>query len=347
MQYDLNTTDTAMNASLSVFTFATALFPLMWASFGDKFGRRPVYLVSFLISVIGSICCALSVNVGMLIAFRAVSAIGSSSVCKTNICLFPCHWFMILYPGHGNVSLQEIHAQCINMYIWNSPLELVPYLICLKLKNVVVPLVTTLWDPFWDLHWRKYDFWFVWTSLLMHRMYRPIIGGYLSQGLGWRANFWFLAIFAFCIWLCIFLILPETLMKQPKQNDNSGDKPKSRHRPVNPIAPITLLRFPNVALTVSFVGILYVLLLDWKLSRPYTNIMQVLCVVSYQYQFHKTLSAAIWIRHWYHWFVLSSFGRWCHGWMCSWRSCIGSKLPKTCCQSQRKQPGGVSRDAYG
>lgn len=51
-------------------------------------------------------------------------------------------------------------------------------------------------------------------------------------------------------------------MKQPKQNDNSGDKPKSRHRPVNPIAPITLLRFPNVALTVSFVGILYVLLLD-------------------------------------------------------------------------------------
>lgn len=81
MQYDLNTTDTAMNASLSVFTFATALFPLMWASFGDKFGRRPVYLVSFLISVIGSVCCALSVNVGMLIAFRAVSAIGSSSVC--------------------------------------------------------------------------------------------------------------------------------------------------------------------------------------------------------------------------------------------------------------------------
>ena len=115
MQYDLNTTDTAMNASLSVFTFATALFPLMWASFGDKFGRRPVYLVSFLISVIGSICCALSVNVGMLIAFRAVSAIGSSSVCTLSLRLYVSLVvsLMPLSPGNGNVSFQEItiHAE--------------------------------------------------------------------------------------------------------------------------------------------------------------------------------------------------------------------------------------------
>lgn len=107
----------------------------------------------------------------------------------------------------------------------------------------------------------------------MHRVHRPIIGGYLSQGLGWRANFWFLAIFAFCIWLCIFLILPETLMKQPKQTDPSGEKPKSKHRPVNPIAPITLLRFPNVALTVTFVGILYVFSRGWKLLRVNADIL--------------------------------------------------------------------------
>ncbi|EIE82382.1 hypothetical protein RO3G_07087 [Rhizopus delemar RA 99-880] len=80
MQTYFNTNDTTMNASLSVFTFLTAFFPLIWATFGDRFGRRNIYLISFLISVIGSICCAVSINVQMFIAFRAVSAIGSSSV---------------------------------------------------------------------------------------------------------------------------------------------------------------------------------------------------------------------------------------------------------------------------
>lgn len=54
--------------------------PLVWASLGDRLGRRYIYLISFSISVIGSICCAMSVNIKMFIAFRAVSAIGSSSV---------------------------------------------------------------------------------------------------------------------------------------------------------------------------------------------------------------------------------------------------------------------------
>jgi MFS family permease len=43
-------------------------------------GRRKIYLISFLINIIGSIGCALSVNVGMFIAFRTISAMGSSSV---------------------------------------------------------------------------------------------------------------------------------------------------------------------------------------------------------------------------------------------------------------------------
>ncbi|CAO3679552.1 unnamed protein product [Rhizopus stolonifer] len=96
MQKYFNTTDTIMNASLSIFTFLTAfcvkiysvnflmisylIQPLVWAILSDRLGRRYIYLISFSISVIGSICCALSVNIKMFIAFRAVSAIGSSSV---------------------------------------------------------------------------------------------------------------------------------------------------------------------------------------------------------------------------------------------------------------------------
>ncbi|OAD66086.1 hypothetical protein PHYBLDRAFT_152885 [Phycomyces blakesleeanus NRRL 1555(-)] len=58
MQHYFNTTDTLMNASR----------------------RRRIYLVSFLIAVVGSVCCAVSVNITMFIVFRGFSAIGSSSV---------------------------------------------------------------------------------------------------------------------------------------------------------------------------------------------------------------------------------------------------------------------------
>ncbi|KAJ8657436.1 hypothetical protein O0I10_006738 [Lichtheimia ornata] len=80
VQRAFNTTDTAVNASVSLFVFLTAFCPLVWASWSDGTGRRPIYLVSFAIAIVGSICCAVSVNIAMLIVFRAVSAVGASSV---------------------------------------------------------------------------------------------------------------------------------------------------------------------------------------------------------------------------------------------------------------------------
>lgn len=87
MQQDYQTSDTAMNASLAVYIFCIAFFPLIWASFSDKGGRRPVYLISFLVALAGNIGCGVSLNIAMFIAFRALSAIGSSSVkYETHIC---------------------------------------------------------------------------------------------------------------------------------------------------------------------------------------------------------------------------------------------------------------------
>lgn len=63
--------------------------------FGYVVGRRPIYLVSFAIAIIGSICCAVSVNIAMLIVFRAVSAVGASSVCN-GICIM--WYFMLIHP---------------------------------------------------------------------------------------------------------------------------------------------------------------------------------------------------------------------------------------------------------
>ena len=80
MQEYFETTDTLMNASLAIYIYCLAVFPLIWATFSDIFGRRPIYLISFLVAIVGMACSAISKNVTMFILFRAISAIGSSSV---------------------------------------------------------------------------------------------------------------------------------------------------------------------------------------------------------------------------------------------------------------------------
>ncbi|KAI9269725.1 major facilitator superfamily domain-containing protein [Helicostylum pulchrum] len=79
MQKYFNTSDTMLNASLSVFIFFTAFFPLIWATFGDRYGRRRLYIISFFITCVGNVCCAVSINIEMFIVFRAFSAAGSCS----------------------------------------------------------------------------------------------------------------------------------------------------------------------------------------------------------------------------------------------------------------------------
>ncbi|ORZ08135.1 major facilitator superfamily domain-containing protein [Absidia repens] len=80
IQNAFGTNDTTMNATLSAFTFTIAVCPIFWSALGDAYGRRRVYLISFCIAIIGAIGCAVSVNIGMFVAFRIVSAMGSSSV---------------------------------------------------------------------------------------------------------------------------------------------------------------------------------------------------------------------------------------------------------------------------
>ncbi|KAI9494085.1 major facilitator superfamily domain-containing protein, partial [Zychaea mexicana] len=80
MQEFFQTSDTAMNASLAIYIFFIGVFPLCWSSFSDIHGRRPIYLISFIVAILESVCCAVSVNISMFIVFRGISAVGSSSV---------------------------------------------------------------------------------------------------------------------------------------------------------------------------------------------------------------------------------------------------------------------------
>ncbi|KAI8075137.1 major facilitator superfamily domain-containing protein [Gongronella butleri] len=80
IQEYFHATDTEINGTLSAFTFSLAVFPLFWAAFGEVYGRRNGYLISFIIYIIGAVGCATSVNVQMFIAFRVISGLGCSSI---------------------------------------------------------------------------------------------------------------------------------------------------------------------------------------------------------------------------------------------------------------------------
>jgi len=86
-----------------------------------------------------------------------------------------------------------------------------------------------------------------------------LIGGYLTQYIHWRAIFWFLTIYGSVLLAVIYLFVPET--SRPKQTSKISlptlqseillSSPPSQ-KSYNPLAPILLLRYPNIALVILY-----------------------------------------------------------------------------------------------
>lgn len=150
----LNTSETLVNATVSIYIFCYGLFPVLWASFSDIYGRRLVYTLSTLLFVVGSVMCALSPNIGMLLVFRGIQAAGSSSVVAV---------------GAGTISdvfEVQVRGTALGWFL-------------------VGPLVGPLLGP--------------------------VAGGFLTEYLGWRSNFWTLSIVGALIAFLMIVWLPETL----------------------------------------------------------------------------------------------------------------------------------------
>ena len=76
----LNTNQTMVNLTLSVYFVTYAFGLLFWGPLSEKFGRKPILLIGISIYVIASLCCALSSNVESLILSRILQAFGGSGV---------------------------------------------------------------------------------------------------------------------------------------------------------------------------------------------------------------------------------------------------------------------------
>jgi multidrug resistance protein len=57
-----------------------AIFPLWWSAFSEAFGRRSIYLISFIFFVLFGILSAVSNSIAMLIVMRMLSGGAAASV---------------------------------------------------------------------------------------------------------------------------------------------------------------------------------------------------------------------------------------------------------------------------
>lgn len=97
---------------------------------------------------------------------------------------------------------------------------------------------------------------------------RPLFGGFLNEGFGWRGAFWFLVIICSVVWVIILLFLPETHRKVSITIPNGSALPtiatpaesttekKKKRKMINPVAALGLMLDIRVTLVVIFGAIM-------------------------------------------------------------------------------------------
>ncbi|KKK16625.1 hypothetical protein ARAM_000515 [Aspergillus rambellii] len=150
---DLNVSSSQINLTITTYMICQGLAPTFLGSFADRAGRRPAYILCFLVYIAGNIALALQHNYVALLVLRAVQSSGSS----------------------GTVALASAVAADII-----TSAERGVYMGITSLGNILAPSLG------------------------------PILGGILSEYLGWPAIFWFLAIAAAAFFIPLLLFFPET-----------------------------------------------------------------------------------------------------------------------------------------
>lgn len=77
MVKSLNTTPSLINLTLVIFTLFFAFSTLIFGPLSDKHGRKPILIAGIMFYLIGSLGCAYSPNIYVLILFRIIQASGA------------------------------------------------------------------------------------------------------------------------------------------------------------------------------------------------------------------------------------------------------------------------------
>ncbi|KAL0944978.1 MFS multidrug transporter [Colletotrichum truncatum] len=153
---DFNVSDSDMNLTLTTYMIFQAIVPMFIGSLADNSGRRPAYVICFVVYIAANIGLALSKNYASLLIVRCLQSAGSSSTVALASAVV------------ADIVTSAERGQYIGITV--VPIVLAPAL-------------------------------------------GPVLGGILTQFLGWRSIFWFLAILSGVFFVALLLFFPETCRK--------------------------------------------------------------------------------------------------------------------------------------
>ncbi|MGK5552229.1 MFS transporter, partial [Actinomadura kijaniata] len=84
---DLTASIEALEWTVNAYNLTFAVLLLTGAALGDRFGRRRVFVIGLTVFTLASVACALSPNIGVLIAARALQGVGAAMVLPLSLTL--------------------------------------------------------------------------------------------------------------------------------------------------------------------------------------------------------------------------------------------------------------------
>lgn len=84
MPEEFGTTAAVVNLTVTGFYLFFTLGMLIFGPMSDKWGRKPILVGGVVLFVVGSVLCASSVTIEMLIASRAIEALGAGAICAVS-----------------------------------------------------------------------------------------------------------------------------------------------------------------------------------------------------------------------------------------------------------------------
>ncbi|CAD6892230.1 unnamed protein product [Tilletia laevis] len=112
LQAQLNASNATISLAVSLYILFQGTVPLLWSSISELIGRKSIFIAGSIIFAVTSLICGLSNSVGVLVAMRCISAIGSSPM---------------LSIGAGTLAdLYEPHQRGVAVGLWYSAPLLAP-----------------------------------------------------------------------------------------------------------------------------------------------------------------------------------------------------------------------------
>ncbi|KAJ5148396.1 florfenicol exporter [Penicillium atrosanguineum] len=150
---DLNTSLTNISLTITTYMVFQGISPTIVGGLSDRYGRRPAYLLCFVVYIAANIGLALQTNYAALLVLRCVQSAGSSGTTALSNGVV------------SDVATRQQRGSYVGLAALGSSLG--PAL-------------------------------------------GPLIGGLLNHFLGWRAIFWFLAIYGGVMLFIYLIFIPET-----------------------------------------------------------------------------------------------------------------------------------------